>query len=697
MTRRRRPRGAALLAALALLLTTLAVPARAATAHASTASGVTLTVTSLTPVAATDGTTLTVRGTVRNGSPAALSELRLVLGIGVPIVSRDGLLADFTTAPPIDQVLTDCDTCAGRALAAGADETYTISLPLPRSLDEGRTIAYPLIVRAVSDGDGLGEADTFLPYVPGTVTGPLRVSWLIPLTHTPVLDASGAVDASDFPTVVDSRGTLASLLATTRAPATTHPVGDQPGYAPVTLAVDPAVVAAAQVTARSGWRRVGETGRGRAADPGSAAFLTDLAQDTEGQGVLALPYADPDAVAVTRAGLGLDLSQAVATGRSALHTALPGAQVLTGVGDVPGSAVDRATLDTYADAGVTTLVVPGGQLPPTTTSFPPTQTAVTTIGTTGPSIRALVTDPDAENLLEAAGHDAPTPRMAAERLLALLAVIVGEAPNDQQVRSIVLALPRDATVSLPWLRDALSDTGSVPWLRAVPLGSTSGYPAGSREPLGVYPASAQAAELPQSTLTGPGGVSALRTAVTSLYSALPDPVLTRPLDLALLQAESYAWRTDPAGADEQREAVAHRVASLLGGIRLEAAPSISLGSRSASIPVTVEDSLDEPVRVTVQLLSPDRTKLRVSDRTVTVAAGTRQRVLLAASTERAGTFRASIALTLPSGERVQDVPITVHSHAYGGLSLGITLGALAVLLLALVVRAVRRIRRRRTA
>ena len=103
------------------------------------------------------------------------------------------------------------------------------------------------------------------------------------------------------------------------------------------------------------------------------------------------------------------------------------------------------------------------------------------------------------------------------------------------------------------------------------------------------------------------------------------------------------------------------------------------------------------MRVTVQLISTDRTKLRVSDRSVTIDPGTRQRVLLAARTERAGTFRASIALALPSGQQIEDFPITVHSHAYGGLSLGITLGALAVLLLALVVRAARRLRRRATA
>ncbi len=673
-------------------------PADASGKLRHTAAAVTVTVDTMAPVSATDGTTLTVRGTIRNaGGPE--TGLRLVVGVGVPDENRTSLERDFADPPPLFRVLATCAAqCLAADLAAGDSETYAVTMPLGQQLDEGLTTVYPLLVRVEGGGGLAGQATTFLPYVPGAVAGPLRVSWLVPLDPAPALAVSGAVDDPSFPASIGAGGPLATTLAATVPPAGTRPAGDQPGYAPVTWAVEPSLLEAATTTTRSGWLRTGTPAR-HTADAGSARFLATLAAQTRGHAVLALPYGDPDAEAVTRAGLGLDLSSALTLGRSTLAAELPQADVLSSTAWVPGSAIDMATLDTYAAAGVTTLVIPGGQLPATETAFPASQSAVTPIATQGSTVRALVTDPDIEALLTAAGRDQPTARMAAERLLAVLAVSLGEAPNDSSARDVVLALPRGVSPDASWLRDVLSDTGSVPWLRAVRLPAFDADPASERQPLQPYPAAAQSAELPQAVLVGtPGSVSALRDGVAALASSLPDTTtLTRPMDLALFRAESAAWRTDPAGGLALREEVAGRTRELLGGIRLSAAPTVTLGSRNAQIPVTVENLLDEPVSVTVQLSSTDRTKLDATSAPVTVGPGHKQRVLLRASTQRAGTFRATVRLTTASGLAIASSPVTVHSQAYGALSIGITLGALAVLLVAVVVRTVRRLRRRGTA
>lgn len=665
----------------------------------------TVTIDAMSPISASNGATLTVAGTVRNTGTRPVSELEVLLGVGSPADGRAGLLRDITDPPGIPRVLKDCGSClTGRSLAPGASAPYRVAVALGNQLDRSVVTVYPLAVRVLGTdraGDApqrLGEADTFLPYVQQTIAGPLRVSWLIPLDPPPVTAATGAVRDPAFPALLGSSGRVGGLLAATSPPPGTRPVGPQPGFAPVTYAVEPTLLAAAAQTSRPGWRRVGDplTGPGRKADAGSAAFLTALAARTSGQGVLALPYADPDAAALAHAGLGLDLSTEVATGRGDVAAALPGVDVLPGYGWLPGDAVDQPTLTAYASAGVSTLVLPGGELPAPDAAFPPTQAAVTTLPTTGPTVRGLVTDPDLQNLLAAAGRDAPTARMSAERLLAVLALTLGEAPNDSTARDVVLALPRGADPSAAWLRAALTDTGSVSWLRAVSLGDTAGDPSGQRLPLAPYPASARKAELPADSLTGPSNsVTRLRTSVATLGSTLPDTALIRPLERALDRAESFAWRADPTGSAELRRGVADRTRARLGQIQLAAASTVTLASQHASIPVTIENGLPEQVTVRITLQASDQTKLLTTSQLVTVAPGRKQRVLLDANTQRAGTFRAAITTTTRSGQPLATTSLVVHSRAYGTVTLAITFGALAVLLLAIVVRTIRRIRHRR--
>lgn len=665
----------------------------------------TVTIDAMSPISASNGATLTVAGTVRNTGTRSVSDLEVLLGVGSPADGRAGLLRDFTDPPGIARVLADCGSCLTvRSLAPGASARYRVAVALGEQLDRSVVSVYPLALRVLgTDRAGyppqkLGEANTFLPYVQQTIAGPLRVSWLIPLDPPPVTAVTGAVRDPAFPALLGSSGRVGGLLAATSSPPATRPVGPRPGFAPVTYAVEPTLLAAAAQTSRPGWRRVGDplSGPGRPADAGSAAFLAALTARTSGQSVLALPYADPDAAALAHAGLGLDLSTEVATGRSDIAAALPGVDVLPGYGWLPGDAVDQPTLTAYASAGISTLVLPGGQLPSPDAAFPPTQTAVTTLPTTGPTVRGLVTDPDLQSMLAAAGHDAPTARMSAERLLAVLALTVGEAPNDRAARDVVLALPRGADPAAGWLRTVLADTGSVSWLNAVPLADTAGDPAGQRLPLAPYPAQARAAELPLDTLSGaPGSVTRLRAGVTTLGSTtLLDTALTRPLERALDRAESFAWRADPAGSAELRRGVADRTRELLGQIQLAAASTVTLASQHASIPVTIENGLPEQVSVRITLQASDRTKLRTTSQLVTVAPGRKLRVLLDANTQRAGTFRAAIMTSTPAGQPIATINLVVHSRAYGTVTLAITFGALAVLLLAIVVRTVRRVRRR---
>ncbi|MGH3745294.1 MAG: DUF6049 family protein [Mycobacteriales bacterium] len=693
---------AALLLGTAVAAGALTGAARAGPAAAVVATDevAAVTIGSVAPVSVTTGQTLTLAGSVRNTGTAPLRGLRVLVGVGSPPSGRGALVRAFDQTPRLERVLTDCGTCTAAALAPTASATWSVSIPLGSQLDRSTVSIYPLIVRIDSVAGSAGRASTWLPYFPGGVAAPVHVSWLWPLDLPPVVGATGAIRDPSFPASLATSGKVGSMLAESTAPATTTPQGDQPGFAPVTYAVEPSLLAAAAATAQNGWRRTGDTDAtaSRPADPASATFLSALRTATAGRGVVALPYADPDAAALTHNGLSLDLTTAVGTGRTDVAAALPRAEVLSGVGWVPGTAVDQPTLDTYAAAGDTALVLPGGQLTTPSDAFPPTRTAVTTLPTRGPTVTGLVTDPDVEALLATGGHDQPTPRMAAQRLLALLASIVAEAPNRQgAARDVVLALPRGVTPDSAWAADVLGDTGSVSWLRAVPLGQVQHDPPAERTELAAYPAGARNDELPASALTGgTGSVTAVRAVVDDAASMLTGASLVRPLYQALSASESYAWRADRDGGQQLRAGAQQVADQILGQVRVATAATVTLASGRASIPVTVDNGIDQPVNVRLNLRATDRTKIGAVAQLVTVQANRKLRVLIPASSRRAGTFRATISLSTPSGRELTAVPITVHSRAYGRLTLGITFGALAVLVVALLIRISRRIALRRT-
>jgi hypothetical protein len=247
-----------------------------------------------------------------------------------------------------------------------------------------------------------------------------------------------------------------------------------------------------------------------------------------------------------------------------------------------------------------------------------------------------------------------------------------------------------------WIRGLLHDTVSLPWLRAVPLSATASDPLGQRSGLGRYPDSARNAELPPSALGGnANAVADLRHRLGDLRSMLPDDKLTRPIDQTLIRSESVFWRpgADPAGRTRLVESATSALTALSSGVRLAVANVVTLTSRDGKVPVTVENLLSEPVTVHVQLTAADRTRLAdIPPQTYTLLPNQKQRVLIVARPERSGSFKVSLVATTPNGVQLARVPLTVHSKAYGTITLVITFAALGVLVLALAFRAQRKLR-----
>jgi hypothetical protein len=661
-----------------------------------------VTITTLSPVSIGPADTITIKGTVTNVGDEPLDDLSPIVGVGDEIDSRATLTRDLTAAPVLRDVLTPATPpVAPSSLAPGGSGTFAMTIAVHGSgLDTDHSTVYPLQVRFDSGRrTSLGQANTFLPYFPGSVANPLRIVWLWPLDSPPAVDAYGRISDPDVPATFQSGGRLQTLLALTQPPAGASGAAAQ--YAPVTFALEPSLLGTIATVSRAGWTRSVDTGGSkdtptdRVASTAAADWLNELRAATRGADVLALPYADPDAVALVRAGMATDLANAIALGRAQVTAALPSAQVPTVAWPANGN-LDQATLDAYAAAGATSVLVDGDQIPDAADADLTTQTAPTLLETRGPQIRALAIDDEAQKLLAGNGHDAPSPEMGAQEVLALLAVVVGERPNGGDVRDLVLAMPRDLDPDATWARDLLHDTATLPWLSPVRLGQTTADPTGERTTLQPYPQSAQAAELAQSSLNGPvNSVAALRRQVADVRGMLPDDTLTRPLDDALSRAESLAWRTKtPAGSQDALLAgVAQRANALLGSVTLAVSGQVTLTSRDGKVPITVRNTLTEPVTVDITLSAADPTKLAPAGaRRYVIAPGQKQRVLLPAKTQRAGTFRVDLDVTTPDGRKIATAPLTVHSTAYGTITLVITLAALGVLVLAIGRRLFRRIR-----
>ena len=717
MTARRRSRPLAAPVLTGLLVSALLLPAVAAPAGAARPSSgraparaqvvgattVTVTLQDVEPPSPAPGQALVLSGTLTNTTDTAVDNLQPVVGVGSAITTRSDLLLQFETPAPAVVLLgvSTKKSAAPAGLAPHASAPFRVQVTPTASLATDRV--YPLVV--AFDGIGpqgaarLGEADTFLPLFPTTVSAPLRVAWLWPIDAPPALDSSGAVARDEFPGELGPGGRLRRLLDEAR-PLTTRPARRATrtlASAPVTWALEPSLLEAANVTAHDGWRRAGETSS-RRADPDAQRFIADLTTASHGSPVVVLPYGDPDLVALARAGLTTDLTTAVQKGTAVASAVLGPVQGLPLAWPVQGLA-DQPTVDALVGAGSASVLLAGTLLPPRLDAIPPSTSSVASLETLGQTSLALATDPDVEALVDGGGRDQPTPQLAAQRLIALLGLIVSEDPNATGlVRDVVIAPPRSFDPDAAWSKLVLRDTATLPWLRAITVADATADPPGQRQQLQPYPPAAEVSELSPTALDGsaPDSIAALRALLADIRVMLPDNKLTRPLDDALYRAESAFWRPDgdPSGGVGLRDGVLDAANAMIDAVRVAAAGQVTLTSNSGTIPVTVANALHEAVTVRLSLLSPDRTKLTAPPgEQIVIAAQRKQRVLLHATTQRAGTFRVELVLSTPNGRVIQRLALAVHSSAYGVIGIAITVGALVVLLGALLLRAIRRLRR----
>jgi len=719
--------------ALVAVLTALSAAGTTGTATAAPAAQATETdlpvqmaVTDLLPRAPRPGQPLQVLGTLVNDGTEPLSGLQVRVRVGDRLSTR-GQLRDADRDPPSYGLR---DTAELADLLPGASAPLDVRLPVDR-LRLGDDGVYPLQieVRGVAGNDRerqqLGAVSTYLPWFGDTQVDPLRVAWIVPLVDQPRLSPRGVLLDDELATSLAPAGRLGRLVAGGRqgstggCPPSALPAPDDPsvvvaptcGPVPVTWAVDPDLLFTADTMTRP-YQVAAGGGRTRDGEGTSAAlsFLAATRQVTADGAVLALPYADPDVVALTRAGTGLAADVAAARSYGVTVTRdLLGADPLPDVALPPEGALTDSAFDALTTSPTRALVLGAEALDGPVragSATPGARVAQPASATSGP-VTGLVPDAGLSALLVPDQATWQGPRLAEQRFLAETAMIAAELPN--RGRTLLVTLPRRAVADPDLLAGALADTGRVPWTCPVALAQVvqaveacPGRAAPSYEPerdADLAQPFGVPTELDGRLLARLQKVRADADQFTGavVRGGTEQARATRArLQRGRLRVESSAWRDERGTGARLLSLLADDVAEQRSKVKVLTG-SVTLTSRNGRVSVLVVNELDQPVTVALRLQAPSDARLsRTQTATLEVPGRNSQSVDVVARTLTSGRFVVLAQLVDRDGHDFgppQD--LLVRSTRYGTVALAVTgLGA-GVLLAAAGVRLARRALRRR--
>jgi hypothetical protein len=672
------------------------LPVTATAAPGDPVLPVTVTLERLEPRDLRPDTPVQITATLRNSGADTTGPLTVRLRRGQVVGTRGQLQAADTdppftgaaSAPPLDVA----------ALPPGARtrvtyETTAAELALYGTSSIG---VYPLALTVQSSDTGveLGRVQTWLPYLPSD-TAPTRVALLWPLLDRPrrvtgTPPGQQEIFANDLlAKSVSAGGRLDGLLAAAER---------VPSGVRLTLLLDPETIEGLDRMV-SGYR-VAADGRSAVGKGGVAAarWLTRLRAIAPRHLVVATPYADPDLVALERGG-------DAAPGRfrkpdlDAVARIL-GRPVETRVAWPPDGQLSDAALDDVVAQGASAVVLDPAALPDAADpeTLDRTPNGVSPLPALSGQAVALVSDPAVQSLVNRSALKkngfAGGPRLAEQRLLAELAMITAEGPNDS--RTLVLTPPRRWDPPTAYAYALAADLGRLSWLTSVDALEAAGSTVPVERGALAYPATAAKREVPARQIDT---LRTVRGRVADFRGALDNADANAqlgPYADALLRGASSAWRDSPASGQKYVDQLLRQIDNQRGEVTISppATGDYTLASADSPLLITLENRLDVPVNVRIRMVTP--AGFTTGDvGVVRVPAGDKRTVKVPAQVQRTGTFAVRGQLTTPAGGTLgNEITISVRSTAYGGLALGITGFALAVLIGAVLFKLFRRLRAR---
>ena len=700
------------------LATLAALGGTAAAAPDQGSSPVSLAITGMTPQWAAHGSTITVTGTLRNTSARQVGNLTVqLLGSRTPVTSLAQLQP--ATVQAEDAGATPVPGSAwhsGGELAPGASVSWTVRVKASKL---GLTAfgVYPLQMQAQSaPGTPLASQMTYLPYEPAKKSGfgrpaAEKIAWLWPLIDKPLIsqpwqNTCRGQQAQQLASSLGRGGRLNQLVTSGELPAATaradtskaaagssghgnaagsSPAGSLASYDGVTWAIDPALLDNVHQLAACGGRQPQWS---RAA----AAWLAELNTATAGQPVFATPYGDVNLTALIAQGHSADVARAFELGRTVASTDLrrnlnPSADSnqATGIAWPPGGTASFATLENLAaSSGVSSLVLAASDLPAAQATVAKAVDGGGSVNGGGSYVTLLLADDSLTQLLTSSGGGQAGVFATSQEFLAQTALLAQEKSQP-----IIVAPPQRWNPPAGLAADLLAGTASAPWLSPVTLNSLT---AGQHIAKVTMPATATFHRYRRAVLADLGALnSQISELETIRVTSDPEPYE------ALFALESSAWEGHGATVRAMaREVSGGRsgIANQPRAVKIVAASRVTLGGLKGTVPVSVDNGLNYPVRVRLQLRSSQGDGLKITNAPglITVRAHTDMPLRFHVQLAQSGSSTLTVSLLDRNGHVLpaNAVRMTVQATQVGLLGMIIFAAALGVFLLASAARAVRR-------
>ncbi|TVZ94081.1 DUF6049 family protein [Streptomyces sp. BK340] len=654
-----------LLAGAPLLAGLLQLPA-AGPAQAASSDPVSVSVDSLSPSAPTDGDTLTVSGTVTNNGKQAVTGAHVGLRVGRMLNTRSAIDG---VAQHSDDLQGGTGTEVGgkyeekfSKLAPGVAEHFSISVPVDK-LDLGDDGVYEFGVALSGQTSAqpwdqvLGVQRTFLPWQPAEADTKTKTTFLWPLIST--VHMTARTGAGELQTPVFLNDDLAKEIAPGGRLAQMLELGKD---LDVTWVIDPDLLAS--VDAMAGNYRVQGDGNTTTAGTHQAVakqWLAGLQKAVAGKEVVALPFADPDLASLAHSGTSVTgslshLKDATDVAATTVKTVLHVTPDTDFAWPVEG-AVDPSIMKVATSAGADRVIARSDSLQETAgLSYTPSAARPVGGGTT-----AVVADARLSTAFDGDLTKADSATLAVQEFLAQSLEL--NAQTDEQ-RSIVVAPQRMPSASQAQaMATALKALQDETWSQSQNLtAAAKAKPdpdATTRIPsTSAYPSSLRKQELPRTAFEQ---IARTQDKLDNFKVILSDQSrVVTPFGRAINREMSTSWRDRSTEADSFRGDVENWLDELADQVKLIDKSETKLSGRSATIPVTVQNNLVQPVNhLVLRLTSTNPTRLKIGgkayyEQRVEVSGGHSQSVKFTTSANANGRVSVYAQLYTEDGQEYGD-------------------------------------------
>ncbi|MER6483348.1 DUF6049 family protein [Streptomyces virginiae] len=578
------------------------VYAPAPQAEAAQASSVDVQLVSMAPSAPVKGDTLTIEGTVVNTGSERITDAHVGLRVGPALTDRSSI--DETADRNGFRAGTDpgeIDPAYAvkiASLPSKVTQNFTLTVPVNKlELDKDGVYQLGVSLSGVTDSrpseQVLGIKRTFLPWQPEAAAKRSQLTYAWPLISTTRVTAETGSDELQTPVFLDD-----SLYEELKPGGRLEQMVTLGKDLPITWVIDPDLLYTVDAMTK-GYRVRGANGKTVQGKNKAVAeqWLSSLEAAVQGKKVVALPFADPDLASL--AHHGKDVSGTLGQLRPATDKAK---QAVETVLHVPAStdfswpvngAIDPSIVNVATSAGAHNVLTRSDSLVESgALGYTPSAARPIGAGTT-----AVVADAELSTAFEGDMLNAGSSTLAVQRFLAHSLAL--NLQKTDEPRSFVVAPQRMPTVSQARsMAAAIRGLQGGRWTQPADLeaaaaakpdpGATTQVPGA-----GQYPEDLRKQELPVSAF------EKIRTTQNTLdhfkvILAAPDRVEI-PFGNTINREMSTSWRGRPDEARLYRDQVQEYLIGLTEKVKVIPKSDATLSGHSATIPVSVQNSLVQDV------------------------------------------------------------------------------------------------------